>query len=150
MNTIHNIARGVCIKNGNILLAYDREGKYYFLPGGHIEPGESMLETIKREFMEEANVLVEPIRFISIFEHAWVNQNKIQHEINFIFLVAASSMHDIRSEEDHLEFRWIPATEIRNIRFLPTEMLQTVEDVIMNRKGMRFNTTFKVGRRSGL
>ena len=141
MNAIHNIARGVCIKNGNILLAYFREGKYYFLPGGHIEHGESMLETLKREFMEEAKICVEPTEFVGIFEHVWINEGKTQHEINFIFRVETSALHDIQSQVGHLEFRWIPATEIQNIHFLPKEMLQTVQNIVRGKKGVYFSTT---------
>lgn len=143
MDIIHNIARGVCIKDKNILLAYFKEGEYYFLPGGHIEYEESMLETIRREFLEEAKIIVEPKEFLGIFEHLWINKNKTQHEINFIFLVETSAIHKIQSQEDHLEFRWIPITEIGIIHFLPKEMAEIIKAVVVNKKNTHFNTTIQ-------
>ncbi len=37
----HLLSRGIAVREGKILLAYYIEKDYWFLPGGHIEPGES-------------------------------------------------------------------------------------------------------------
>lgn len=142
MDTIHNIARGVCIQDGSVLLAYFKEDKHYFLPGGHIEIGESALETLRREFMEELKLKVEPTKFIAVLEHLWTNKHSTQHEINFIFSVEAPSAQNIQSQRPHLEFRWVPLKELNNINFLPKEMLQTIEGGPVHKRSSSFMTTF--------
>jgi ADP-ribose pyrophosphatase YjhB (NUDIX family) len=51
-------AAGLAIREGRILLAeHEKRGKRYFLlPGGGMEFGESIEETLRREFLEEAGV----------------------------------------------------------------------------------------------
>lgn len=141
MKRIHNIVRGICRKGDKLLLAYFKEGDYYFLPGGHVEPGESMLATLKREFTEEMGVTVEPLELITVFEHTWLNGGELQHEINFIFLVKILTNRDVKSREDHLEFKWIPVEDIARIKFLPREMVETLKNVRMNQGNINFQTT---------
>ena len=142
MNTIHNIVRGICIKNEKILLAYFKKGGYYFLPGGHIENGESMLHSLKREFREEMNMHIKPIELLKIFEHTWTNKNKRHHEINFIFSIELSKEYAIRSQVAHLEFQWVPLKKIKKINFLPKEVIKIITDNKRKKRGC-FVTTFK-------
>lgn len=52
--------RAVIIQNGKILLIkrnkYGEE--YYTLPGGHIESGESEIQAVKRELLEETSLII--------------------------------------------------------------------------------------------
>ena len=45
---IETIARGVCIVDGKILLCRAKGGKSTYLPGGHIEFGETGREALVR------------------------------------------------------------------------------------------------------
>lgn len=51
---------------GRILLARHFEGNW-MLPGGAVEPGESPAEAARRECMEEAGVVVEPLRIAGVY-----------------------------------------------------------------------------------
>lgn len=56
-----NVAVGILMKaNGDILLAQRPAGKpyagYWEFPGGKVEAGESILDALKREFVEELGV----------------------------------------------------------------------------------------------
>lgn len=53
-------ARGIVIKDGQILLMERwRSGSHYFsIPGGGVEPGETLEETVLREIAEETTVQI--------------------------------------------------------------------------------------------
>ncbi|MBR3924306.1 MAG: NUDIX domain-containing protein, partial [Kiritimatiellae bacterium] len=53
---IESIARGVCVKDGKLLLCRAKGGKSTYLPGGHIEFGESGRIALVREVKEELGV----------------------------------------------------------------------------------------------
>ncbi len=58
-----DVAVGILIKpNGDVLLGQRPEGKpyagYWEFPGGKVEPGESVLDALKREFAEEIGVTI--------------------------------------------------------------------------------------------
>lgn len=55
-------------KNGEILLvkrAYDPKKGWWDLPGGFMEPGETLEESIKREALEELNVEIDNVRYLT-------------------------------------------------------------------------------------
>jgi len=126
-NTIQNIARGVCIKDEFILLAYHKEDKYHFLPGGHVEFGESLSAALKREFFEELGITIDCHGLVTIFEHGWDKKGVLQHEINFYFSIELTDFSNIiESQVDHLSFEWLPIAKLTEIKFLPSEVLETI------------------------
>lgn len=48
----------IVLRNDDNEIILVRFGRVYFLPGGKVEPGESPVDTIKREVMEETNINV--------------------------------------------------------------------------------------------
>ncbi|MDP1975362.1 MAG: NUDIX domain-containing protein, partial [Alphaproteobacteria bacterium] len=55
-NNIHVLSRAVIIDQDHILLCktLDLQINFYFLPGGHVEHGESVCEAVLRELKEES------------------------------------------------------------------------------------------------
>lgn len=60
--------------DGRVLLVYNGEEEQWFVPGGTVQPGESLPEALVRELREETGVHVDPVR-----PHAAV-ENVIEHE----------------------------------------------------------------------
>ena len=59
----------VCIREGKVLLARHTYGPgkgRLIIPGGYIEKGESPMEAVCREYMEEAGVVIRPTRLIGV------------------------------------------------------------------------------------
>lgn len=52
--------RGIIIRDGKIAMMHSRKYDYYKLPGGGIEPGETLEETLIREVREESGLIVIP------------------------------------------------------------------------------------------
>lgn len=67
---------GVCIKDNKVLLARHTYGGgkgLLIIPGGYVENGESPQEALKREYLEEVNIIIEPKEIIGIRfnSHDW-------------------------------------------------------------------------------
>lgn len=129
---IELIARGLCVQEDKILLAYLKEKDYYFLPGGHVEYGESVLTALEREIQEEISLDATAEAVVQIFEHTWKNikTNLTVHEMNFLITFAVPKEAALIAQVPHLEFVWLPVSELSNIRFLPSELLPYVKEVI--------------------
>ncbi len=57
--TKHRIAtRGIVVKGNDILLSYEKKTDTYNIPGGGIEPNESLTECCTREIAEETGQIV--------------------------------------------------------------------------------------------
>lgn len=64
-------ACGLCWKNGKLLLVNHRgltKGDFWAPPGGGVEFGKSIHETLKGEFLEETGLVVEPGEFRFVCE----------------------------------------------------------------------------------
>ncbi|MFA5947101.1 MAG: NUDIX domain-containing protein [Patescibacteria group bacterium] len=144
MSHIHNIARGLCVKNGAVLLAWHKVQQYYFLPGGHVETGESSAAALVREFMEELGIAVTCGDFLVLFEHAWKNGELIQHELTSVFMVDDVNPNaPVQSRIEHLEFKWVPLTELSAVKFLPSELKETIMDAAAGRSTPHFLSTMR-------
>lgn len=146
------LARGILIHREKILLAQDiRPGQgHFFLPGGNVEVGESIKNTLLREWKEELGWDVQIDSFSGCIEHTW-NYNRKQDgtlakvfEINFIFLVLASAetlSQSPISKESHLKFTWTPINELNSINLLPAPLQVLIPDLITSKpKGIWAST----------
>ncbi len=69
---IHVLSRAVIIHDDKILLCktLDLEISFYFLPGGHIEHGESAENSLLRELKEETSADCKIKRFLGCLEYS--------------------------------------------------------------------------------
>jgi 8-oxo-dGTP diphosphatase len=71
-----DVAVGILMKdNGDVLLAQRPEGKpyagYWEFPGGKVEPGEAVVDALRREFVEELGVVVGAANAWCCVEHVY-------------------------------------------------------------------------------
>ena len=123
---IHVLSRAVIIKDEKLLVCVNSSKlPFYFLPGGHIEHGESAVYALERELEEELGFACLVQRFLGCFEYSFIpiNPNKCHsHEYNFIYLVDAPELDENtapQSPEDHTVFAWIPLAALEDFDFRP-------------------------------
>jgi ADP-ribose pyrophosphatase YjhB (NUDIX family) len=72
----HLGAYGICYKDGKLLVIRKKGGPYtgrYDLPGGSLEPVESLVQTVEREMMEESGIRANIVRCLGTRDYvvAW-------------------------------------------------------------------------------
>lgn len=95
--------------NGEMLLVRKRGSTLFMQPGGKLDPGESELEALCRELLEEINLTIDPSRFSAqgVFRDWAANEpGKIVEATAFVCFG---------------EFDASPAAEIEEVRWVPLE-----------------------------
>lgn len=122
----HNLARGVIVESDYILVAHEIGSNYTFLPGGHIEIGESVEAALIREIFEELGLRAIIGKYLGAVEHEWDDSNGSNFEINHLFtldVLGISPQENPQSREKHLEFYWANLQEIRNHNLRPEKLI---------------------------
>jgi len=123
---IEIIVRAIIKKGNKILLCKNIERGHYYLPGGHLETNENLLEALKREFFEETGENLRNIKFLGILENFYKEKGILINEINIIFKGEIKNKN-IKSKEDYITFEWIKLKEIDKIKLLPKKMKDFVK-----------------------
>jgi ADP-ribose pyrophosphatase YjhB (NUDIX family) len=116
---IETIARGVAIIDGSVLLCRAKGGKSTYLPGGHIEFGETAREALVREIREEMGVEATAGKFLGAVENSFMQHGKPHSEINLVFELKFDGKIEAKAREDWIEFEWCRLSEIENANLLP-------------------------------
>ncbi len=126
-SSIELIARGLTICQNKVLLCRNIKHGYHFLPGGHIEFGESARIALQRELIEECSLKTTVGPLLLTTEQVFQVKGKIHHEINLVFHMEQlatndSSPADIASNESKIAFDWIDLAAITGIDLRPAEI----------------------------
>lgn len=122
------LSRAVVVDENHILICKtcDLPLNFYFLPGGHIEHGETAQGAVLRELEEEAGAKNCTIKkFLGCLEYSFEpGYSSIchNHEYNFIFEVESDELtiaNKIPKREPHIELLWMPVDQLFSIDFRP-------------------------------
>ncbi|WP_459848988.1 NUDIX domain-containing protein [Fusibacter bizertensis] len=120
---------GVAIKGGKVAVVRVPSG--YRLPGGGIDIGESQLECLKREFVEETGHLIKVGKFIKDYkEYTWSKKHQKFYEIYaHVYEVEMMAYDRPKIEDDH-ELVWLKLEDARGNMLIGFEN-QAIEDVLL-------------------
>ena len=124
---IETIARGVCILDGKVLLCYPKDRSYSYLPGGHIEFGETGREALVREMKEETGLDATAGDLLGVVESSFVQKGERHCEINLIYemkvkVKGEGEQWNVPSCEDWICFDWVDCDKLDSANLLPPEM----------------------------
>lgn len=129
----HHLARGIFIHDNNVLVAQAKGYKNTFLPGGHIEFGESAKDALKREIEEELGINCIVGGFLGLIEHKWEKNGVLNCEINQVFEVISNELNSNSNPlaiEPHLEFFWCKASDLDNINLQPFPLRKLIRNYL--------------------
>lgn len=132
----------VIIRNKNkILVCLNKNKNYYFFPGGHLEFGESIKDTLFREIKEELNINVKKFKFIGVVDNLFREDNKIHHEIDLVFDAKVDKITD-RSQEDHIGFCFFDKEKFSKEKVLPIALQKGVLKWLKDKKVFCFSQIY--------
>ena len=109
--SIEILARGVMMRDGQLLVCHNLKKSNTFLPGGHVEWGESARGALRREIVEETGRNGRVGRFLGACEHRYRWRGRRVCELNLVFELSVPGWRPGRpspSAEAKLAFEWIP------------------------------------------
>ncbi len=147
-NNIHVLSRAIILDQEHILVCKTRDLpiSFYFLPGGHIEHGESAEAAVIRELLEESGSLCTIKRFLGCLEYSFEPGHSSichNHEYNFFFEAESDGLKvqsTLASLEDHIELVWFPLREINSIDFRPEPLKTLLSDWLKSPKNNAFQS----------
>ncbi len=120
---IETIARGVCVRDGKLLLCRAAGGSSTYLPGGHIEFGETGRQALVREVKEELGVESSTGQFLGVVENSFLQHGKPHAEINLVYELKLGTgngeLPPLNSQEDWIEFEWCDLNRLDEANLLP-------------------------------
>ncbi|URK87054.1 NUDIX hydrolase [Rhizobium sp. RCAM05350] len=111
---------GLGFRNGHVLVHRAVHEDFWSFPGGRAEIGETSVETLKREMVEELGVDVTVGRMLWTVENFFRYEAHDYHEIGFYYLMeipesfpfhASEIVHRLKDGDSDLEFKWVKATK---------------------------------------
>lgn len=124
------LSRAVIINGDRVLLANVKGKNWYFLPGGHVEFGETATNALVRELEEETigstYSIGEPIGF---FENIYGDIESSRHqEYTILFAVNAETPDTIASKEEKLEFKFHNIADLSSLDIRPDFLIKGLTD----------------------
>jgi mutator protein MutT len=114
----------VVLKENKILLEKRQndpgKGKWS-IPGGLVELGESVEQTVIREVKEETNLDVEKPEHIDVVDKVDLDENgKVRYHFVMIDYFVKLKGGDLRASSDAAELKWVAVDEIEKLELTPT------------------------------
>lgn len=133
-------ARGIVINNDRILLNEFGGGEYYNIPGGGVEPGETIPEAVAREVLEETGIRVTVGELIYVLEYEPVHCNYMFGNTPSLSLVyrcflagddriSPPTIPDVIMDRPDIscEAKWIPIADLESTNYFPRIHEQLME-----------------------
>ena len=112
--TKRNCCFGIVERNGLYLLVYSHKDDNYSFPGGGIESGESLEDTTRREFLEEAGYAVSDLKkFVEVYSHIRTKKGIYMEKFDTFFVVSVDEKSKQTPLEDWHERVWVKEEDVR-------------------------------------
>lgn len=113
--------------DGRILLIRRTDNNYWSIPGGGLEPGESVSQAVAREVMEETGIACEVTGLVGIYSDpnhvAAYADGEVRQEFSICFVTRMLGGVTTTSLESS-EVRFVPASEIPSYEMHPSIQLR--------------------------
>jgi len=140
--TRFTVSASVFLHRDGEILILKRAGGYasggWFVPGGHVEFGETPLQAAVRETEEEAGIVLDPATLSLVGVTTYYPEPDLQH-LGVIYLAPCPAEAECVLNEEHAGFRWVTPEYYRR-RFLDEERTRTLgigDDLVLTTREIR-------------
>lgn len=130
---------GIVIENekGEILLTKSQKwNNIWVIPGGHVDPGETIFATAIREAKEETNLDCDPIGIFNFGE--MINQPDFHRPAHFVFfdVYCKTNGENIKLDKNELfQYKWLSLEKAKEAQTRP-DFIDTFDKFIKYKKGL--------------
>jgi len=139
--SVRNSAKAIIIQAGKLLAIknHSQGTDWYILPGGGQHHGETLVDTLKRECMEEASIHVIPgdILFIRDYisaNHEFAEEDGDAHQVEFMFRCVIKGGSEPKNGADtdqwQTDVTWIPLDRIDEYDLYPKQLKELLKNGI--------------------
>lgn len=124
---------GVVINEGKVLLARHTYGggkDMLIIPGGYVNYGETPQDALKREFMEETSIVVEPMEVIGIRFN--------MHDWYIAFRAEYISGEATSDGDENSEVLWLDVEEALTREDVPELTKELIASAVSEKKGLQY------------
>ena len=122
---------GIVIKDNKVLLARHTYGSgkgKLIVPGGYVEYGETPQDAVKREYLEETNIVVEPTNIIGIRFNA--------HDWYIAFKADYISGEPTSDHDENSEVIWLEIEEALSRQDVPDLTKKLIQCALQDDQGL--------------
>lgn len=133
--------------SATVAAVIERDGRFLFVeeiqdgrrvlnqPAGHLDPGETLLQAVAREVLEETAHRFEPTALVGIYR--WIYAPEDVTFLRFCFTGRVLGVEEGRRlDKEIVELRWLTLPELRELHAMHRSPLvqQCVEDYVAGRR----------------
>lgn len=120
---------GIAMREDYVLVHRATHEKFWTFPGGRAEIGETSVETLQREMVEELGLEVKVGPLIWAVENFFRFEKREWHELGYYYKMTVPEsfpfapetiIHTVEDGKSSLEFKWAPAT-VASMKTLPLQ-----------------------------
>lgn len=125
MQNFEICVRAIIEQKGKILVCYQKEKRYFFFPGGHLNFGERVEDALERELNEELGIKIKNFSFAGIVDNVYEEEGRKHHEINLVFKVKPKKL-TAKSKETHIDFIFFDKKTFQKEKVLPIALQRAI------------------------
>jgi 8-oxo-dGTP diphosphatase len=112
---------GLLVRDNKILVVEHQKGdkKYYLLPGGGINEGETVELALQREFIEETGLEIEIARLLFLSDTIYPDKSKQIHHLIFQVKEDAPNELSVSQDERVKQALWVDYKKLSELEFYP-------------------------------
>lgn len=108
VDIVRHACRGIVIKQGKILLGYEKNNNQYIIPGGGVENNETFPDCCRREIIEETGIVCSVKEHFVDIDELFTNMNHINHYFICEVIKETNQTHLTQTEQSvALTFVWM-------------------------------------------
>ncbi|TCJ33798.1 NUDIX domain-containing protein [Parafrankia sp. BMG5.11] len=127
-------ARVLFVAQDRVLLANRRGQPWFYLPGGNVNPGETVEAALRRETQEQAGLDVADLEFIGCAENVYVEGGVRHQEINVLFAADLPWGSQIGSHEFDVDITSVSIGNLSGLDLRPASLRDVIHGWLADRE----------------